>query len=102
MPRTAAEIENELRSAAACRQYQKVSTLAQEYGEAVHAYTQTLPPRDPRIAEAARQLDEPYSWTLMMLHAARVDCAAELQRATTANRYTSSTPGRTSAIHLDL
>ena len=77
--------------------------MAAEYGEAVQAYAETLPKGDPRVAGAARKLDDVFSWALVMLKAARASCAAELRRVTTASRYTRpcGEPGRKAAIHVD-
>jgi hypothetical protein len=95
--------ERELRAAAAARQYPEVARLAVVFGQAVRAYTEALPKGDPRVAEAARRLDEVLSWALVMLQGARGACAAELRRVTTANRYARTYPetGRTTALHVD-
>jgi len=103
IPQRLEQLESELRQAAACRQYQQVGSLAGEIGEAVRAYIQTLPQRDPRCAEAARGLDDLLSWALVMMQAARSDCATELRMVTTATGYGRSRrePAGKSAIHLD-
>lgn len=87
IPQRLKELEGELRRAAACRQYRQVGSLAEEFGEAVRAYTDTLPPGDPRRAEAARGLDDLLSWALVMMRAARSDCATRLRMVTTATGY---------------
>jgi hypothetical protein len=81
-------IENELRLAVAARLYRKVELLAAQLGDATRWYIQTLPKGDPRAREAGRRLDNALSWSLVMMHAARYSCCAELRRVSTATRYT--------------
>jgi len=103
IPQRLKQLESELRRAAACRQYRLVTSLAEEIGEAVRAYTETLPRGDPRRAEAARGLDEVLSWALVMMRAARSDCATELRMVTTATGYGRARrePAGKPAIRLD-
>jgi hypothetical protein len=97
------QLENELRDAAQYRRYREVTRLSSEFAEAVRAYAQTLPKGDRRAAAAGRKLDGVLAWALVLMHAARANCLAELRRVTMANRYTHpcGEPGRTAAIHLD-
>jgi hypothetical protein len=94
MPSRFEQLEKEICAAAAGRRYREVARLVPEYGEAVRAYVRSLPKGDPRAAVAVRQLDDLFSWTLAMLHAARFACAAELRRVATATRYARSYAGR--------
>jgi len=96
-------LERELRHAAACRRYREVARLATEFGAAARRYAQTLPPGDPRAAEAARKVDGLLSWALVMMQAARAACAAQLRQVGTATRYSRrcGQPGRAAAVNLD-
>ena len=102
IPQLLEQLEIELRRAAACRQYRQVASLAEEICEGVWAYTQTLPEGDPRRAAAAHKLDDLLSWTLVMMRAARSDCAFELRRVTTATGYRRPRPERAGASVISL
>jgi hypothetical protein len=99
----AEQLERELRHATAGRRYQEVTRLAAEFGEAVRAYTEGLPPGDCRASEAAGKLDSVLSWALVMIQAARSNCLAQLRQVTAANRYARRhrEPGRIGAVQLD-
>jgi hypothetical protein len=101
MPPPLDRIEDELRRAAASRRYPDVTRLAAEFGKAAEAKVQDLPQGDPRAAEVARKLDDLLSWALVMMKAARSDCAAELLRLNTATIYNHPIGERAPAVRLD-
>jgi len=96
------QLERKLRHAAAARRYKDVARLTVELGEAVLAFTGTLPKGDPRAAEAESKFMGVLSWALVMMQAARSTCLADLRRVATAHRYSRrcAGPGRAS-VQLD-
>jgi len=97
------QLEEQVRCAAASRQYEEIGRLAAAFAESVRAYTQTLPAGDARAGDAMRRLVDLLSWSLVMVQGGRAACSAELRRVRTANRYSrrDGPPARTAGINLD-
>ena len=81
------QLEEQVRHAAASRQYREVAPRIDAFAGSVRAYVQSLPKGDPHRAEAARRVIDLLSWSLVMLQGARASCAAELRQVVTADRY---------------
>jgi hypothetical protein len=97
------QLEEQVRRAAASRQYEEIVRLSAAFAGSVRAYTQALPKGDPRAGDAMRRLVDLLSWSLVMVQGARAACSAELRRVSTANRYSrrDGAPGRTMGVNLD-
>ncbi len=103
MPSYLVQLEEQVRRAAASRQYAEVTRLTAEFADAARAYAQALPKGDPRAGETMRRLVDLLSWALVMVQGARAACAAELRQVATANRYSrrSAEPARSAGVSLD-
>ena len=104
MPPELQRLEKNLRQAAGRKRYTEVARLAAEMGERTREYVQSLAPGDPQRAQAVRNLDDLYSWTLVMMQAARASCLVQLRRAATANRYSvrPAPPAWAAGVRLDV
>jgi len=84
---TLVRLSNDLRRAAARREYAAVGRLAVRVGAAAAEEAQTLPAGDPAIGEIAAWLKDIFGSTEILVRIGRASQANELRRVTFLQRY---------------
>jgi len=92
------QLEKDLRSAVARRDYTKVPEIAAALGKQSAEEWRAFPPGDPRAQCIFDQLQRVLEWARRMVCVARASAGDDLQRALMAHRYL--TPGNKSGVRL--